>query len=169
MMKRQLLVGHALGTTKDAGDAITLLQSLVGSTFDSSTLVVTACISFSYVTQDMLQELRQKHRPDVVAAHEERNKGELVKQNSKRLATKLYSFKRDSKPIAREPSIKKGLDDKHAHDDSANLVFPPNVDNCLDITTIDMEVDSLPDIQDQVPLSFSLKSFIVEKYDLSVV
>ncbi|XP_024983773.1 TBC1 domain family member 8B-like [Cynara cardunculus var. scolymus] len=144
------LYGHALGTTKDAGDAITLLQSLVGSTFDSSTLVVTACISFSYVTEDMLQQLRQKHRPDVVAANEERNKGELVRQNSKRLATKLYSFKRDPKPIAREPSIKKGLCDKNVHDNSADLVFPPKLDHSLDITTIDSEVDSLPDIQDQV-------------------
>ncbi|KAI3696780.1 hypothetical protein L6452_29315 [Arctium lappa] len=143
------LYGHALGTTKDAGDAITLLQSLVGSTFDSSTLVVTACISFSYVTEDILQQLRQKHRPDVVAAHEERNKGELVRQNSKRLATKLYSFKRDAKPT-REPSIKKGLDDKDAHDDSSNLVFPPKFDNSFDITTIDSEIDSFSDIQDQV-------------------
>jgi hypothetical protein len=31
-------------TTKDAGDAVTLLQSLAGSTFDSSQLVLTACM-----------------------------------------------------------------------------------------------------------------------------
>ncbi|KAG8096457.1 hypothetical protein GUJ93_ZPchr0013g34091 [Zizania palustris] len=35
------LYGPALVTTKDAGDAITLLQSLAGSTFDSSQLVLT--------------------------------------------------------------------------------------------------------------------------------
>ncbi|KVH99977.1 Rab-GTPase-TBC domain-containing protein [Cynara cardunculus var. scolymus] len=150
LLRTALALMELYGTTKDAGDAITLLQSLVGSTFDSSTLVVTACISFSYVTEDMLQQLRQKHRPDVVAANEERNKGELVRQNSKRLATKLYSFKRDPKPIAREPSIKKGLCDKNVHDNSADLVFPPKLDHSLDITTIDSEVDSLPDIQDQV-------------------
>jgi hypothetical protein len=31
-------------TTKDAGDAVTLLQSSAGSTFDSSHLVLTACM-----------------------------------------------------------------------------------------------------------------------------
>ncbi|KAK8950336.1 hypothetical protein KSP40_PGU011837 [Platanthera guangdongensis] len=36
------LYGPALVTTKDAGDAVTLLQSLTGSTFDSSQLVLTA-------------------------------------------------------------------------------------------------------------------------------
>ncbi|KAF5467191.1 hypothetical protein F2P56_017043, partial [Juglans regia] len=40
------LYGPALVTTKDAGDAVTLLQSLAGSTFDSSQLVLTACMGY---------------------------------------------------------------------------------------------------------------------------
>ncbi|KAJ4832845.1 hypothetical protein Tsubulata_001927 [Turnera subulata] len=38
----QFFAGPVLVTTKDAGDAVTLLQSLAGSTFDSSLLVLTA-------------------------------------------------------------------------------------------------------------------------------
>lgn len=34
-------------TTNDACDAVTLLQPLVGSTFDSSLLVLTACTGLS--------------------------------------------------------------------------------------------------------------------------
>ena len=43
--------------TKDAGDAITLLQSLAGSTFYSSQLLLTACMGFSGVTDARLLEL----------------------------------------------------------------------------------------------------------------
>ncbi|KAI9118836.1 hypothetical protein K1719_010281 [Acacia pycnantha] len=69
------LYGPALVTTKDAGDAITLLQSLAGSTFDSSQLVLTACMGYQNVNEVRLQELRNKHRPAVMAAVEERSKG----------------------------------------------------------------------------------------------
>ncbi|KAH9612910.1 hypothetical protein KSS87_001762 [Heliosperma pusillum] len=62
------LYGPALVTTKDAGDAVTLLQSLAGSTFDSSQLVLTACMGFQNVHEARLQELRDKHRPSVIAA-----------------------------------------------------------------------------------------------------
>ncbi|KAD6796561.1 hypothetical protein E3N88_07457 [Mikania micrantha] len=68
------LYGPALVTTKDAGDAITLLQSLVGSTFDSSLLVLTACMGYQNVNESRLQVLRNKHRPAVEAALEERLK-----------------------------------------------------------------------------------------------
>lgn len=61
-----------MGTTKDAGDAVTLLQSLTGSTFDSSQLVLTACMGYPNVNESRLQELRNKHRPAVRAAAEER-------------------------------------------------------------------------------------------------
>lgn len=52
-------------TTKDAGDAVTLLQSLAGSTFDSSQLVLTACMGYQAVGEARLQELRNKHRPSL--------------------------------------------------------------------------------------------------------
>ncbi|KAG9152473.1 hypothetical protein Leryth_024516 [Lithospermum erythrorhizon] len=90
------LYGPALVTTKDAGDAITLLQSLTGSTFDSSQLVLTACMAFQNVKEDHLEELRNKHRPVVRAALEERTKGLHVCKDSQGLASKLYGFKHDS-------------------------------------------------------------------------
>ncbi|KAF3331683.1 TBC1 domain family member 8B-like isoform X1 [Carex littledalei] len=91
------LYGPAIVTTKDAGDAITLLQSLAGSTFDSSQLVLTACMGYQFVNEDKLQELRQKYRPDVLEAMEERLRDQHAWNDSKNkgLATKLYSFKQD--------------------------------------------------------------------------
>eukprot|EP01018_Ginkgo_biloba_P019483 Gb_00844 [translate_table: standard] len=68
------LYGPALVTTKDAGDAVTLLQSLAGSTFDSSQLVLTACMGYQVLDEIRLQELRVKHRPAVLAAIHERSK-----------------------------------------------------------------------------------------------
>ncbi|XP_076900118.1 uncharacterized protein LOC143554164 [Bidens hawaiensis] len=77
------LYGPALVTTKDAGDAVTLLQSLTGSTFDSSQLVLTACMGYPNVYEERLQELRNKHRPAVQAALEERSKGLNMWKDSK--------------------------------------------------------------------------------------
>ncbi|GJV93910.1 hypothetical protein Tco_1541723, partial [Tanacetum coccineum] len=57
---------HALVTTKDVGDAVTLLQSL---------------------------ELRNKHRPAVEVALEERTKGLNMWRHLQALASKLYGFK----------------------------------------------------------------------------
>ncbi|KAF5770818.1 putative Rab-GTPase-TBC domain-containing protein [Helianthus annuus] len=87
------LYGPALVTTKDAGDAVTLLQSLAGSTFDSSQLVLTACMGYPNVYEERLQELRNKHRPAVQAAHEERSKGQKTWRDSQGLSYKLYGFK----------------------------------------------------------------------------
>ncbi|CAI9268107.1 unnamed protein product [Lactuca saligna] len=139
------LYGPDLCTTRDAGDAITSMQSLVSSTFDSSNLVVTACISFSYVTEDTLQQLREKHRPDVIAAVEERKRGDAIRKDPKGLATKLYSFKHEPKPLVRQPSMKQGLTN-----DNTNLNTAPKPDDSLNIAAMTTEVDSLPDFQDQV-------------------
>ncbi|KAJ4816862.1 TBC1 domain family member 8 [Rhynchospora pubera] len=91
------LYGPAIVTTKDAGDVITLLQSLAGSTFDSSQLVLTACMGYQFVNESKLQELREKYRPDVLEAMEERLRDQHAWNDSKNkgLATKLYSFKQD--------------------------------------------------------------------------
>ncbi|KAJ3682789.1 hypothetical protein LUZ60_013016 [Juncus effusus] len=91
------LYGPALVTTKDAGDAITLLQSLASSTFDSSQLVLTACMGHQFVNEEKLEGLREKFRPDVMSAMEERSRDQYTWKDSKSkgLATKLYSFKHD--------------------------------------------------------------------------
>ncbi|GAB4854888.1 hypothetical protein Ancab_023474 [Ancistrocladus abbreviatus] len=96
------LYGPALVTTKDAGDAVTLLQSLAGSTFDSSQLVFTACMGYQNVSEAKLRELRAKHRPAVIAAIEERSRGLQGWKNSRSLASKLYSFKQGPGSIMME-------------------------------------------------------------------
>ncbi|KAJ7519927.1 hypothetical protein O6H91_20G060100 [Diphasiastrum complanatum] len=62
----------ALMAARDAGDAIALLQSIAGSTFDSSQLVFTACMGFQ-IHEQKLHSLRLKHRPDVIASLEQRS------------------------------------------------------------------------------------------------
>ncbi|KAK9741459.1 hypothetical protein RND81_03G107700 [Saponaria officinalis] len=112
------LYGPALVTTKDAGDAVTLLQSLAGSTFDSSQLVLTACMGFQNVNEARLQELRDKHRPSVLAAIEERSKGLLALKSSQALASKLYSFKHDTGSVL---TNKSKVADEHMNGDTTHL------------------------------------------------
>ncbi|KAI3447633.1 hypothetical protein Pfo_004298 [Paulownia fortunei] len=145
------LYGPAVVTTKDAGDAITLLQTLAGSTFDSSQLVVTACIGFLTITEDRLQELREKHRPAILAAVEERARGGRVFKDPKGLATKLYSFKHDPESIVKENKTEAGSGDKIDVGEISDLdSHSANLDEILKGMTVDSEVDSLPDLQEQV-------------------
>ncbi|KAH8479476.1 hypothetical protein H0E87_031608, partial [Populus deltoides] len=136
------LYGPALVTTKDAGDAITLLQSLAGSTFDSSQLVLTACIGYLAVTEARLLQLREKHRPAVLVVVEERSKGGRVWKGSKGLASKLYSFKHDPGSLVEEKKVSEG-------DKSLLESHSSNLDDLLSGLSVDPEVDSLPDLQEQ--------------------
>ncbi|KAL4605270.1 hypothetical protein ACB092_09G017300 [Castanea dentata] len=141
--------GPALVTTKDAGDAITLLQSLAGSTFDSSQLVLTACMGFLAVTEARLQELRTKHRPAVLVVVEERSKRGRVWKDSKGLASKLYSFKHDPVSLIEEKKSTEG-GDSLADEDKSSLNGTTNLDELLNGLSVDSELDSLPDLQEQV-------------------
>lgn len=142
-------VGPALVTTKDAGDAITLLQSLAGSTFDSSQLVLTACMGYSTVTEARLQELREKHRPSVLVVVEERSKGGRV-SNSKGLASKLYSFKHEPEPLIEENKKSEELDDAHVDGDMSQMEpSPSDLDQMLSGLTVNSELEGR-DPQDQV-------------------
>lgn len=144
------LYGPALVTTKDAGDAITLLQSLAGSTFDSSQLVLTACMGFLAVTEARLQELRKKHRPAVLVVVEERSKRGRVWKDSKGLASKLYSFKHDPVSLMEEKKSIEGGDNLADGDKSPLSSRTSNLDKLLNSLSVDSEVDSLPDLQEQV-------------------
>lgn len=150
----QLLVGPALVTTKDAGDAVTLLQSLAGSTFDSSQLVLTACMGYQNVNETRLRELRTKHRPAVVTAIEERSKGLRAWKDSQGLASKLYSFKHDSKSMIIETKNSSQINGDLSRSESGST----NADEILISLTGEDEIDSVPDLQDQVVymLSFLL-------------
>ncbi|GER57300.1 Ypt/Rab-GAP domain of gyp1p superfamily protein [Striga asiatica] len=145
------LYGPAVVTTKDAGDAITLFQTLTGSTFDSSQLILTACIGFLTINEDRLQEHREKHRPAVLTAAEEREKGSRVFKDPKGLATKLYSFKhnRQSMVIETNTEAESGdtTDPRERFDADSHAA---DAEEFLKGMTIDSEVDSLPDLQEQV-------------------
>lgn len=140
----QFFVGPALVTTKDAGDAVTLLQSLAGSTFDSSQLVLTACMGYQNVNETRLQELRNRHRPAVITAVEERTQGLQAWRDSQGLASKLYNFKHDPKSILIETNKRASCDLSRSESGSTNA------DEVLISLTGDMELDTVPDLQDQV-------------------
>lgn len=145
------LYGPAVVTTKDAGDAITLFQSLTGSTFDSSQLVLTACMGFLNVTEDRLLALREKHRPAVLAVTRERSKGGPVKKDPKGLASKLYSFKHDPDSFMKETKPEECSGDKKTDnkisDSNSNSA---SMDEFLNSLNIDSHMDSLPGLQEQV-------------------
>ncbi|RWW75837.1 hypothetical protein BHE74_00016104, partial [Ensete ventricosum] len=142
--------GPAIVTTKDAGDAVTLLQSLAGSTFDSSQLVLTACMGYQPINEMRLQDLRNKHRPSVLAAMEERSKGLRVWRDSKGLATKLYSFKRDNGPLVSEAKSKENICEMNTNGDVQSMESDSaKLDGILGTLTVDAELDSLPDLKEQ--------------------
>lgn len=149
----QLLVGPALVTTKDAGDAVTLLQSLAGSTFDSSQLVLTACMGYQNVNEARLQELRNKHRPAVLVAIEERSKGLRAWKDSQGLASKLYNFNQDPKSMIIE--TKKTDQSQKNGDLSHSESGSTNADESLINLNGDGELGSVPDLQEQVAYFFS--------------
>lgn len=134
MLKSQLMfvqycVGPALVTTKDAGDAITLLQSLAGSTFDSSQLVLTACMGYHNVNEPRLQVLRDKHRPAVEAALEERSKGlRMLKEN-----------KMDQTGVKLTNGVLSRIDSESSNENELYMGVSG-----------DVEIDSVPDLQEQV-------------------
>ncbi|KAG0465127.1 hypothetical protein HPP92_019291 [Vanilla planifolia] len=138
----------ALVTTKDAGDAVTLLQSLAGSTFDSSQLVLTACMGYQTIKEARLIELRKKHRPAVIAIIQERAKGFNIWRDSHGLASKLYGFKHESrslplKEVSTDGLI--GLNESGTTDMNAT-------DEFLGCLTGDHESDLGPDLKEQVTL-----------------
>ncbi|KAJ0978183.1 hypothetical protein J5N97_013657 [Dioscorea zingiberensis] len=145
------LYGPALVTTKDAGDAVTLLQSLTGSTFDSSQLVLTASMGYQAVNELKLQELRKKHRPAVLAAMEERSKGLRVWRDSKGLASKLYSFKHEPGSLLSEKISAEKDGDMNTNGD-AHLLEPGSTDfeGYMSNQMIDAVLDSVPDLKEQV-------------------
>ncbi|CAO1946496.1 unnamed protein product [Urochloa humidicola] len=138
------LYGPALVTTKDAGDAVTLLQSLAGSTFDSSQLVLTACMGYQAVGEARLQELRNKHRPSVISSMEQRARGLRAWRDTNSLASKLYNFKRDTEPLVSLSEEDSTDGDKNQETSSGNM------NDMYRGLTVNSEIDSLPDPKDQV-------------------
>lgn len=146
-----LIAGPALVTTKDAGDAVTLLQSLAGSTFDSSQLVLTARMGYQSVNEAVLQELRNKHRPSVLSSMEERAKGLSVWTDTNGLASKLYNFKREPEPLVSISDSADQLSDVALGDaNQESNLGNMDEDDMYGSVTVKSEIESLPDPKDQV-------------------
>uniref|UniRef100_A0A7N0SWT0 Uncharacterized protein n=1 Tax=Kalanchoe fedtschenkoi TaxID=63787 RepID=A0A7N0SWT0_KALFE len=139
------LYGPALATTKDTADAISLLQSLAGSTFDSSQLVLTACMGYLAITEARLQDLRAKHRQSVLVVIDETMKGGKVSKDSKVLATKLYSFKKPPRSQTPEKKSSEVIDEETTHTESQ-----PILDELLNGEAVSEDADSVPGLQEQV-------------------
>ncbi|KAE8666375.1 Ypt/Rab-GAP domain of gyp1p superfamily protein isoform 2 [Hibiscus syriacus] len=139
----------ALVTTKDAGDAVTLLQSLAGSTFDSSQLVLTACMGYQNVNEKRLQELRERHRSAVITSVEERSKGLQAWKDFQGLASKLYNFNHDPKSMLMETNRTGQLVDLQTNVDlSSSESGSMNEDKFL-VSNWNAELDAIPDLQEQ--------------------
>ncbi|KAK4373511.1 hypothetical protein RND71_008895 [Anisodus tanguticus] len=159
------LYGPALVTTKDAGDAVTLLQSLAGSTFDSSQLVLTACMGYQNVNEARLEELRNEHRPAVKAAVEERFKGLQVWRDYQGLAPKLCSFKHDPGSVTVGTTETDDKADEVTNSDASQAdSVSANVDELNVSLNGNVEIDSAPDLQEQVVwLKVELSKLLGEK------
>lgn len=142
------LYGPAIIATQDAGDAITSLQALASSTFDSSQLVLTACMGYLSTNEARLEELRVIHRPAVLEIVEERMQKGRVWKDKKGLASKLYSFKHEGSILLDEQNSSQKEDGENLEDGS----------------NVDLELDSLPDLQEQaVWLKVELCRLLEEK------
>lgn len=151
------LYGPVLVTTKDAGDAVTLLQSLAGSTFDSSQLVLTACMGYQSVNETGLQELREKHRPTVLVALEERSKEPRLWKSSKGLARKLYNGDREEDASTTEGKLLGGTVNRGNADSDGSLgltesgSFDENdLDNLSNGFVDNDDANSVANLQDQI-------------------
>ncbi|XP_020591844.1 uncharacterized protein LOC110032524 isoform X2 [Phalaenopsis equestris] len=141
------LYGPALVTTKDAGDGVTLLQSLAGSTFDSSQLVLTACMGYQDINEEKLVELREKHRPTVIAVLEERAKGLNIWRVSQGLVSKFYGFKRD---VGLLPTVTKSIKELNGLLGCGDMHMMESVDGFLGSFKSDHETASGHDLKEQV-------------------
>lgn len=152
--------GPALVTTKDAGDAVTLLQSLTGSTFDSSQLVLTACMGYQNVNEARLEELRNKHRPAVKAAVEERFKGLQVWRDCQGLASKLSSFEHDPGSVI----VGTTETDKKADEVMNGDASPSDTASGDELTSLygNAETDTAPDLHEQVILFLFSRTYSIE-------
>ncbi len=77
---------------RDTGDAVTMLQSMGEATFDSSQLVLAACLGFHDFHEDHLEQLRNHHRPSVLSALHERSLELHLWRSKNGVATKAGSL-----------------------------------------------------------------------------
>lgn len=106
-------------------------------------------MGYQGVNEARLQDLRDKHRPSVIAALEERLKGMRATKDSRGLACKLYSFKHDPGSLITESNTPEGSDDSQRNGGLGS--GSADLDKYLNGLNGDSDVDSAPDLQEQVP------------------
>lgn len=107
-------------------------------------------MGYHNVNEVRLQELRNNHRPAIRALIEERSKGLRALRDSQGLASKLYGFKRDPGTII-DTNKSDQLADTHTNGDISHAHSGcDNVDGFVMGMTEDVEIDSVPDFQEQV-------------------
>jgi len=116
------LHGPELLATKDAGDAVSLFQSLAASTFDSSQLVLTACTGYQTVDETNLQTLREKHRPKILAVIHERTTEHHSLGHSQGATSKLCNNNLNKAATAVEQRLLESPKLRHEGDSNCNLV-----------------------------------------------
>ncbi|XP_024389545.1 uncharacterized protein [Physcomitrium patens] len=112
----------ALLQQRDTGDAVATLQSMGETTFDSSELVLLACLGFQEFNEKLLQELRTKHRPVVLAALDERSMELNLWRSANGIGSKLDKLRTsfDRAIIANSPGGTKAYLDLEDGNDTDN-------------------------------------------------
>jgi len=104
-------------------------------------------MGFQSVREMGLQELRKKHRPEILTAMEERSKDRNSWKDKKGLATKLYSFKHDPSFVCSPVKSKEGTDGLKLNGDTGST----NLETYLSTSSIlENDLDQGVDLQDQV-------------------
>lgn len=121
-------------------------------------------MGFVAVTEARLQNMRQKHRPEILKVVEERSKGVRAWKDSGGLASKLFSFKQDrGSSITETDRLEKDID-------ASQLVFhSTSFNEFLNGLMVDSEIDSLPDLKEQVPYLFCLLWKSIYKSFISII
>lgn len=107
-------------------------------------------MGFLAITEARLHKLREKYRPSVLEVVEERSKKGRVWKDSKGLAMKLYSFKHHSSSLVKETISTGRPEDVAADADASDLENSSCLEDLIGGLAVDLEVDSLPDLQEQV-------------------
>lgn len=108
-------------------------------------------MGYQSVNEARLEVLRHKHRPAVKAALEERSIGLQVLRNSQGLVSKLYSFKHDSGSAILGANKTDQKDDTETNSDASQTdIASANMDELYMGLNGSVEIDSVPDLQEQV-------------------
>ncbi|RWW77817.1 hypothetical protein BHE74_00014025 [Ensete ventricosum] len=98
-----------------------------------------------------LEQLRKRHRPEVIAVMEERSRGLRAWKDSQDLASKFYRLKHGPGALRMETNSMDGSAGLQANGDLP--LKPESAEGYFSSLTVDGELDSVPDLKEQVIFS----------------